>query len=249
MPQIPDLLSMLKAGAHFGHKLSKRHPKMEPYIFTAKNGFHIINIEQTQTMLAGALEFVSRVVSNGGVILFIGTKKQAQPIVKRYAQECGMPYVTERWLGGTFTNFMAISKLSRKYTTIKEQRAQGGLDKYTKKEQLEFDREIEKLEKVVGGIEGMNRIPEAMFVVDVKREKTAVQEAIRKNVPIVAICDTNANPDLVTYPIPANDDAVKSIEMMTQLVAAAVMEGRERRERQAAMAAAVPAAIPASIEK
>ena len=211
MPQVPDLLTMLKSGVHFGHKLSKRHPKMEPFIFTSKNGFHIINIEETQTRLQAALAFVEKVVLNGGTILFLGTKKQAQPIIRKYAEACGMPFVVERWLGGTFTNFAAISKLTKKYRSLKEQKARGDLEKYTKKERLDFDREIQKLEKVVGGIAEMNRVPEAIFVCDIKKEKTAVREAIRKNVPIVALCDTNTNPDLVTYPIPSNDDAIKSI--------------------------------------
>lgn len=232
MPQVPDLLTMLKSGVHFGHKLSKRHPKMEPFIFTSKNGFHIINIEETQTKLQEALGFVEKVVANGGTILFLGTKKQAQPIIRKYAQECGMPFVTERWLGGTFTNFVAISKLTKKYRTLKEQKARGDLEKYTKKEQLDFDREIQKLEKVVGGIAEMGRVPDAIFVCDIKKEKTAVREAIRKNVPIVALCDTNTNPDLVTYPIPSNDDAIKSIELMTQLIAAAVAAGQAAKHAQ-----------------
>jgi len=227
---------MLKSGVHFGHKLSKRHPKMEPFIFTSKNGFHIINIEETQTRLQEALAFVEKVVANGGTLLFLGTKKQAQPIIRKYAEACGMPFVVERWLGGTFTNFAAISKLTKKYRTLKEQKARGELEKYTKKEQLDFDREIQKLEKVVGGIAEMNRVPEAIFVCDIKKEKTAVREAIRKNVPIVALCDTNTNPDLVTYPIPSNDDAIKSIELMTQLIAAAVAAGQAAKRAQPAAA-------------
>ena len=236
MPQVPDLLTMLKSGVHFGHKLSKRHPKMEPFIFTSKNGFHIINIEETQTRLQEALGFIEKVVANGGTILFLGTKKQAQPIIRKYAEECGMPFVVERWLGGTFTNFAAISKLTKKYRSLKEQKARGDLEKYTKKERLDFDREIQKLEKVVGGIAEMNRVPEAIFVCDIKKEKTAVREAIRKNVPIVALCDTNTNPDLVTYPIPSNDDAIKSIELMTQLIAAAVAAGQAAKRAQPAAA-------------
>jgi len=236
MPQVPDLLTMLKSGVHFGHKLSKRHPKMEPFIFTSKNGFHIINIEETQTRLQEALAFVEKVVANGGTLLFLGTKKQAQPIIRKYAEACGMPFVVERWLGGTFTNFAAISKLTKKYRTLKEQKARGELEKYTKKEQLDFDREIQKLEKVVGGIAEMSRVPEAIFVCDIKKEKTAVREAIRKNVPIVALCDTNTNPDLVTYPIPSNDDAIKSIELMTQLIASAVAAGTAAKKAQPAAA-------------
>jgi len=231
MPKIPDLMTMLKAGAHFGHQLSKRHPKMEPYIFTAKSGFHIINLEQTQVKLEQALAFVKKVVAGGGTILFLGTKKQASPIIAKYAKEVDMPYITERWLGGTITNFGEISRVIRKLTNLKKQKVTGALEKYTKKEQLEFNREIEKLEKMVGGVEKVNKIPDAIFVIDIKKEKTAVSEAGKKNIPIIALCDTNVNPDKVTYPIPANDDAVKSIEIFTQLIAEAVKEGQAERAK------------------
>lgn len=244
MPQVPDLLTLLKSGVHFGHKLSKRNPKMEPFIFTSKNGFHIINIEETQTKLQEALDFVRKVVANGGTILFLGTKKQAQSIVKKHAIECGMPYITERWLGGTFTNYATISKVVKKYRNLKDEKAKGGLEKYTKKEQLDFDREIEKLEKIVGGIAEVTKVPDAIFVCDIKKEKTAVREAIRRNVPIVAICDTNTNPNLITYPIPANDDAIKSIELLTGLVAEAVKEGQAERRAQAPV---VPAAVASQV--
>jgi len=226
MTNIPDLLTMLKSGVHFGHQLSKRHPKMKPFIFMSKNGFHIIDLEQTQVKLGEALEFVKTIASNGGTVLFLGTKKQAQPIIAKAAKLCGMPYITERWLGGTLTNFTAISKVINKYRRLKDQKAKGELAKYTKKEQLEFDKEISKLEKMVGGIQDLNKIPEAIFICDVKREKTAVSEANRKNVPIVALCDTNANPTTIAYPIPANDDAIKSIELLTMLVAEAITEGK-----------------------
>jgi len=230
MVQVPDLLTMLKSGVHFGHQLSKRHPKMKPYIFMAKNGFHIINLEETQVMLPKALEFVTKVVANGGTILFLGTKKQAQKIMAQAALECEMPYIKERWLGGTITNFSAISKLIRKYNDLKDKKAKGEFKKYTKKEQLDFDREIEKLDRSVGGIYKLTRTPDAIFVVDVKKEKTAVAEALKKNIPIVALCDTNADPTKIDYPIPANDDAIKSIELMTKLITAAVKEGLSKRE-------------------
>jgi len=232
MSEIPDLMLLLKSGVHFGHQVSRRHPKMKPYIFMSKNGFHIINIEETQVKLKEALDFIRKVVSNGGTILFLGTKKQAKAIVTKYAKECGMPYVTERWLGGTFTNFSAISKIINKYKTLNEQKAKGELDKYTKKERLEIDREIEKLDKIVGGVVTMNKIPDVVFVCDIRKEKTAVREAARKNVPIVAMCDTNVNPEIVTYPIPANDDAVKSIELITSLVAEAVKEGKKEKDEK-----------------
>jgi len=233
MPKIPDLMTMLKSGVHFGHQLSKRHPKMEPYIFTAKSGFHIINLEQTQVKLEVALAFVKKVVSNGGTILFLGTKKQAKPIIEKYAKETDMPYITERWLGGTITNFQEISRVIRKLTSLKKQQTGGQLEKYTKKEQLDFTREIEKLEKMVGGVEKITKIPDAVFVVDMKKEKTAVAEAAKKNIPVIAICDTNVNPEKIAYPIPANDDAVKSIEMITGLIADAVKEGQAERAKAA----------------
>jgi len=232
MSKIPDLLTMLKSGVHFGHQQGKRHPKMEPYIFTAKSGVHIINLEKTQEKLEEALEFTKRIVSNGGTILFLGTKKQAQPIVTKYAKEVNMPYITERWLGGTFTNFFEVSRLVKKFTELKKKKSSGQLDKYTKKEQLEFDREIEKLDKMVGGIESLSRIPDAIFVVDVKKEKTAVSEAVKKNIPVIAMCDTNVNPQNISYVIPANDDAVKSIELITGLIAEAVKEGAQSKEQQ-----------------
>ena len=227
MPKIPDLMTMLKSGVHFGHQHSKRHPKMKPYIFMAKSGFHIIDLEQTQVKLAEALEFVKTIVSNGGTILFLGTKKQAQKIIVKYAQECGMPYITQRWLGGTFTNFNEVSRVIKRLTQLKKDRDEGNLGKYTKKEQLEFSREIEKLEGIVGGLEGMNKVPDAIFVVDMKKEKTAVAEAQKRNIPVVAICDTNVNPDSATYCIPGNDDAVKSIDLITGLIAEAVNEGKQ----------------------
>ncbi|MFA6410381.1 MAG: 30S ribosomal protein S2 [Candidatus Buchananbacteria bacterium] len=229
MPKNPDLLTMLKSGVHFGHQLSRRHPKMKPYIFTEKSGFHIIDLEQTQVKLSEALEFVKKVVANGGTILFLGTKKQAQPIITKYAKEAGMPYITERWLGGTFTNFVEIKKVVKKYSEWKKQKAAGQLDKYTKKEKLDIEREIEKLDKIVGGIENMTKTPDAIFVCDIKKEKTAVLEAITKNIPIVAMCDTNVNPEKINYPIPANDDAIKSIELITSLICEACKEGAKEK--------------------
>lgn len=231
MSNIPDLLTMLKSGVHFGHQTGKRHPKMEPYIFTVKSGFHIINLEKTQKLLKEALGFVAKIVANGGTILFLSTKKQAQPIIAKYAKECEMPYVNERWLGGTFTNFVEIKKIIKKFTDLKKKKATGELDKYTKKERLEFDREIEKLERMVGGIENLTKIPDAVFVCGIKKEKTAVQEAIKKNIPIVGMCDTNIDPTKITYPIPANDDAVKSIELITSLVFEAINEGLTKKDK------------------
>lgn len=226
MPTIPSLEDLMKAGVHFGHQRSKWHPKMEPFIFTEKNGIHVINLEQTQKQLVKALDFVKQTVTNGGTVLFLGTKKQAQEIVKEAALDCGMPYVIYRWLGGTLTNATSILALVKKYRKLKEDKASGALKKYTKKEQLDIDREIEDLQIVVGGIEKLDKIPTVLFIVDIKKEKTALKEAMRKKVPMVAICDTNVNPELVDYPIPANDDAMNSIRVIVNLVAAAVKEAQ-----------------------
>jgi len=229
MPEIPSLLEMLKAGVHFGHQISKWHPKMKPYIFTSRNGVHIINLEETQVKLKEALEFVKKNAENGGILLFVGSKKQARSIIEKYAKECGMPYIKERWLGGMITNFSVISKLLRKFKDLKKKRDTGELEKYTKKEQLGFKRKIEDLDKIIGGIENLEKIPEAIFILDIRNEKTAFTEAKKKSIPIVAVCDTNVDPTGVDYIIPANDDATKSIELIVKLIAEAVKEGKELR--------------------
>jgi small subunit ribosomal protein S2 len=211
---------------HFGHQKGKWHPKMEPYIFAEKNGIHVIDLEKTQVKLQEALDFIKNTVKAGGIILFVGTKDQAKPIVAKYAQECGMPYVNQRWLGGTLTNLGVVLKLTKKYKDLKSKQESGGLKVYTKKEQLGFLAEIEKLESRVGGIADLKKAPEAIFIIDTKWEKTAIAEANKKKIPLVALCDTNVNPEKVSYPIPANDDATKSIELVTSLVAEAVKEGK-----------------------
>ncbi len=231
MTNLPSLVEMLQAGVHFGHQASRWHPKMEPYIFTERGGIHIVNLEKTQEMLQAALEYAKGVVSRGGVVLFVGTKRQAQEIVKREAEACAMPYVSERWLGGTLTNFGEIKKLIKRFKTLKDQQAKGELRKYTKKEQLMFAREIEELQRKVGGIERLERMPEAMFIVDMRVEKTALAEARTTGIPVIAICDTNVNPQDAAYPIPANDDAVKGIEMLTHLMSLAVQEGKLEAEK------------------
>lgn len=227
MVKIPSLLEMLKAGVHFGHQVSRWHPKMGEYIFGKREGINVIDLEKTQKKLEEALNFVSNTASKGGVILFLGTKKQARDIVKKYADECGMPYVIERWLGGTLTNFRVISKVLKKLKTIERQKETGEIKKYTKKEQLVLTREGEKMDILVGGIKNLEKMPDAMFIVDIKKEITAVKEAKSKNIPVVAICDTNVNPEMVDYPIPANDDAIRSIELIVSVVAEAVKEGKK----------------------
>jgi len=225
--EIPSLLDMLKAGVHFGHRQGKWHPKMKPYIFGTRNGVHIINLEITQKKLEQALDYIKQTVAKGGTVLFLGTKTQAKDIVRDAATSCNMPYIVERWLGGTFTNSHTILKLIKKYRTMKEEAAKGEWKKFTKKEQLVKERELQKLDTLLAGLADLEKLPDVLFVVDMKTEKTAVRESNRVNVPIVAICDTNVNPELSTYPIPANDDAIKSIEMITNLVAEAVQEGKK----------------------
>lgn len=223
----PNMLDMLKAGVHFGHKNSKWHPNMEPYIFTTKQNVHILDLEKTQKQLEEALTAVRDAAARGKTVLFVGTKRQAAPIVEKHATLCDMPYVNNRWLGGTLTNFSHVIKVPRKLTKLKSDKEKGALEKYTKKEQLDFEKEIEKLEITVGGLENMEKMPDMVFIVDVVKEKTALEEARQKGVKVIAMCDSNANPRDVDFPIPANDDAVKSIEMITKLVGEAVLEGQK----------------------
>jgi len=229
---LPSILELLQSGVHFGHQKGRWHPKMKPNVFIERNGVHIIDLEKTLESLKAAVDFVSQVAQTGGVVLFVGTKNQAQAIVKKYALFAGMPYIVEKWIGGMFTNFSNVSKLIKKYKTLKEEIETGALAKYTKKEQVNFSKQIEKLEKLVGGLAELGRIPEAIFVVDAKREKTAVAEARKRGVKIVGFCDTNINPEFLDYPIFANDDAVKSIEMITRIIAEAILEGKNRKTEQ-----------------
>lgn len=246
---IPQLTEMLKSGVHFGHKTSKWHPNMAPYIFTTKQDVHIIDLEKTAKKLEEAMNYVKELASENKTILFVGTKHQASAIVEKYAKECGMPFVSQRWLGGTLTNFKTISSVARKLTKLKQQNETGELKKYTKKEQLEFTREIERLETIVGGIETLFKAPDAVFIVDLKEEKTALREAQLMKIPVVAMCDTNVDPRKTLYPVPANDDAVKSIELIVSSIASAVSEGRKNPKVVAPVTA--PAAVtpvPAAAE-
>lgn len=230
MPEIPSLIEMLKSGVHFGHKKSRRHPKMIPYIFTTKNNIHIINLEKTLPLLQDALDFITRLASRGGVFLFVGTKKQAQEVVKKSALSVQMPFCTMRWLGGTLTNFTVISRMIKKYKKLKSQEESGELLKYTKKEQLELSRQMNELEDLIGGIQHMSKLPDALIIIDPKKDDTALKEALRKKIPVIAFSDTNVNPDKIQYPIPANDDAVKSIELILGLLTQAIEEGKIAKE-------------------
>ncbi|MBU0531487.1 MAG: 30S ribosomal protein S2 [Candidatus Uhrbacteria bacterium] len=227
MPKIPSLEEMLSAGVHFGHRTSHWHPKMEPYIFTARGGVHIINLEETQKQLEDALSYIKDIAARGGVILFVGTKRQAQKLVGEAAERVGMPYVNGRWLGGTLTNFGEIRRLVKRYLKLKDQQDKDELTKYTKKERLMISREIEDMASRIYGIRNLEAKPDAIFILDLRHEKTALQEAEHEHIPVVALCDTNVNPDKIKKVIPANDDAVKSIEMMLDLVAQAIEEGKK----------------------
>ena len=227
---------MLQAGMHFGHSAGRWHPKMGPFIFGERGGVHIIDLEKTQQMLDRALTQIKTIVSRGGVVLFVGTKTQAQSIVKKYAEACGMPYVMDRWLGGTLTNYGQIKQSIKRFKMLKDQREKGELKKYTKKEQLMIAWEIEDMEKRLGGIENMTKVPEAMFVIDIRTERTAVREANVTGTQVIGVCDTNVNPKGVDYIIPSNDDSVKTIELLTKLVSEAVKEGKA----QVVVAAEVP---------
>lgn len=247
MSKLPDLVELLKTGAHFGHQVSKWHPKMKPFLFGSRNGIHIINLETTVAKMQAAFEAARDFVAKGNAIVFLGTKRQARDIVEKYAKEAQMPYITERWLGGTITNYAELGKLVRKLNDYRGKRDSGGFDKYTKKERVVLDREIEDMERKVGGIASLTRLPDALFVVDVKHEKTAITEARAKKIPVFAITDSNVNPEHVTYGIPANDDAVKSIELITRLFSEAVKEGLAVRAKQQAEAKkASDAAAPAA---
>jgi small subunit ribosomal protein S2 len=228
--KMPTILELLKAGVHFGHQKGRWHPKMKEYIFTERGGVHVIDLEKTVKKLEEATNFLRNTAQKGGVVLFIGTKKQGQAILKKHAESVGIPYITERWIGGLFTNFPQVGKLIKKYKKLREEKESGALAKYTKKEQVDFQKESDKLQRFVGGLGDMRRIPDAVFVLDAKKEKTAIVEARKKGVPVVGFCDTNINPELLDYPIPANDDAVKSIELITKLVAEAVSEGKAKQE-------------------
>jgi len=226
MTKIPDVLEMLKAGVHFGHLSSRWHPKMQPYIYGIRNGVHIIDLEKTALKLQEAQDFIKKIVSNNGTILFLGTKKQIQSVIEKEATRAGVPYIKGRWIGGFLTNFSIVIKLAKKYKDLVRRRDAGELNKYTKKEQLNFEKEIAKLESMVYGVKDVERIPDAIFVWDVKTEKTAIKEARMKNVPVIGICDTNTNPEGIDYVIPCNDDATKAVNLIISYIADCVIEAK-----------------------
>jgi small subunit ribosomal protein S2 len=227
-----SLQDLLIAGTHFGHLTRRWNPKMKKFIFMERNGIYIIDLKKTLDCLQKAYEAVAELVKSGEKILFVGTKKQAKDIIKHEAERCNSYYINNRWLGGTLTNYVTIKKSIKHLKNIEKMATDGTYDKITKKEILRYERERDKLEAVLGGIRDMNKLPSAIFVVDTKKEAIAVSEAVKLNIPIVAIVDTNCDPDLITYPIPANDDAFKSINLITHAIADAVLEGASLQTKQ-----------------
>jgi small subunit ribosomal protein S2 len=222
-----SLLDLLKSGAHFGHTTSRWNPKMKPYIFTVRNNIHILDLEKTKKALIKAATFATDIAAKGGTILFVGTKRQSKEIARQTAIDCGMPYINVRWLGGTFTNFKTIQRTIRKMERLEGLKATGELfTHYTKKEALLIERELQKMNKLFEGIKDMKRLPDAIFVTDVKHEDIAVKEAQKSKLKIIGLVDTNSNPEGIDYAIPCNDDASKAIELMAHVISEAINEGR-----------------------
>ena len=238
MPSL-SLEQLLAAGTHFGHLTRRWNPKMKPYIFMQKDGIHIIDLKKTQIALDKALEVVRQVVGEGYEVLFVGTKVQAKDIIASEAKRCGMFFVSNRWLGGMLTNFSTIRKSIKHYKNLVKMSTDGTYEKISKKERLMIEREKEKLFKVLGGIEEMKRLPGVVFIVDTKKEHIAVNEARKMNIPIIAMVDTNSDPTVIDYPIPANDDAAKSISLITSKIADTVIEARQKVKEKQDLAQAV----------
>ena len=227
---VVSMKSLLESGVHFGHQTRRWNPKMKPYIFTERNGIYIIDLQRTLRELDAAYRFVRQVTSQGGEVLFIGTKKQAQDPISREAERSGMPYVNERWLGGMLTNFATIKARINRMKELEIMIEDGSMGNLPKKEQLKLNGQLVKLQKNLTGIRDMNDVPAAVFVVDTHKEAIAVAEARRLRIPVVALVDTNCDPDLVDYVIPGNDDAIRAVNLMTKVIADAALEGRARLE-------------------
>ncbi|MGX7731330.1 30S ribosomal protein S2 [Rhodococcus sp. 2H158] len=231
---VVTMKQLLDSGAHFGHQTRRWNPKMKRFIFTDRNGIYIIDLQQTLTYIDKAYEFIKETVAHGGTVLFVGTKKQAQESIAEEATRVGMPYVNQRWLGGMLTNFSTVHKRLQRLKELESMEQTGGFEGRTKKEILMLTREKTKLERTLGGIRDMAKVPSAIWVVDTNKEHIAVGEARKLNIPVVAILDTNCDPDVVDYPIPGNDDAIRSAALLTKVVASAVAEGVQARAGQSA---------------
>lgn len=222
-----ELQDMIDAGIHLGHSKNKRHPAMEQYIWTVRGSTSIIDLTKTKELLQRALEFLKSVAAGGGLVLFIGTRPAARDIIDETARSLDMPYASERWVGGTLTNFKVISKRVEMLIALEKKRAEGEFEKYTKKERIGFEKEIERLKRDFDGLRVMNRLPAAVFVTNVPHELTAVREALRMKIPVVALTDTNANPNLISFPIPSNDDAKSAVHYLLGRIQQAVRDGKE----------------------
>jgi small subunit ribosomal protein S2 len=222
---VVTMKQLLDSGVHFGHQTRRWNPKMKRYILTERNGIYIIDLQQTLTYIDRAFEFIKETVAHGGTIMFVGTKKQAQEAIASEAQRVGMPYVNQRWLGGMLTNFQTVHKRLQRLKELESQEQTGGFQGLTKREILTLTREKDKLEKTLGGIRDMAKVPSAVWIVDTKKEHIAVGEARKLNIPVVAVLDTNCDPDEVDYPIPGNDDAIRSAALLTKVVAEAAAAG------------------------
>lgn len=223
---------LLKAGVHFGRRTSRWNPKMKKFIYTQREGIHIIDLQKSLEKLKEAQEYLKQIASSGGKVLFIGTKKQAKEIVKKAAQDCQMPYATQRWLGGAFTNFGQIKKQIDKLIDLREKEKKGEFEKYTKKERLGLKDEMERLEKNIGGMVALDKLPDAVLIVDTNNDKIAFREALKKNIPVVATVDTNIDPTNITKPIPANDDGIKSIQIILDSLTFAIKEGMASKKEE-----------------
>ena len=229
MPNV-SMKALLESGVHFGHRTNKWNPKMRPYIFTERNGIHIIDLQQTVRLLDDAYKVVRDTVADGGTILFVGTKRQAQETIQAEAERCGMPYVNQRWLGGTLTNWVTIQQRIVELTRLEKLFETGEVNRLTKKEGLLLQREINRLQTRLSGRRNMKTLPDLLFVVDVEREDTAVREAVSKEIPVIAMVDTNCNPSDIDYVIPSNDDAIRAIKLLIGHMADAVIEGKMMRK-------------------
>jgi small subunit ribosomal protein S2 len=231
LPDTATIKQLLEAGAHFGHQTGRWNPRMKDYIFTKRNGIHIIDLEKTAVMLDKACDFIRDVITEGKSVLFVGTKKQAQESVEEEAQRCEMYYVNQRWLGGMLTNFSTIQARIDQLVRMEDQHTRGEFGRLTKKEILKISEKIEKMNRQMGGFKEMTSLPGVIFIIDPTKERIAIAEARRMGIPIVAIVDTNCNPDDVDYPIPANDDAIRAIKLICSKIAEAVLEGKSGLEQ------------------
>jgi small subunit ribosomal protein S2 len=227
---VASMRQLLEAGVHFGHQTRRWNPKMREFIFTERNGIHIIDLQQTVQRLQVAYNYSRDLAEQGRTILFVGTKKQAQEAVAEEAQRCGMYYVNQRWLGGMLTNFTTIQQRLRRLAELEGRVRSGEINTLPKRESTHIQEEIAKLNRILGGVKGMTRLPDAVFIIDTRKERLAVQEALRLEVPIIALLDTNSDPDEVQYPIPANDDAIRAVRLLASKIADAIIEGRQARE-------------------